>query len=106
MKDVVIKKSKIHGKGVFANRIFLKGEVVLKWNPRVLKKSELNKITEKQKHYVYKTNNGKNLLMSSPEKYVNHSIKPNTKVKGYGDVAIRIVKKGEEITSDYKTQLL
>ena len=32
MTDVTVKKSKIHGMGVFAARNFKKGEVILKWN--------------------------------------------------------------------------
>ena len=30
--DVIIKKSKIEGKGVFAARDFKKGEIVVKWD--------------------------------------------------------------------------
>ena len=30
--NVVVRKSKINGKGVFAARIFKRGEVVLKWD--------------------------------------------------------------------------
>ncbi len=40
MKDIVVKKSKIIGKGVFAIRDFKKGEVVLKWNPKPITKFE------------------------------------------------------------------
>ena len=39
--------------------------------------------------------------MQSPEKFVNHSCEPNTHVKNSCDVAVRNIKKGEEITSDY-----
>jgi len=34
MKSVVVKKSKISGKGVFASRDFKKGEIVLRWRPK------------------------------------------------------------------------
>ena len=40
-------------------------------------------------------------LMQPPEKYVNHSCEANTEVKNHCDVAIRYIKKGDEITSDY-----
>ena len=41
-------------------------------------------------------------LMKLPEKYVNRSCNANTKSKNLCDVAIRDIKKGEEITSSYK----
>lgn len=99
--DVVIKKSKIQGKGIFANKDFKKGEVVLKWNPKKLTIKEVNKLTEKQKHYLEKEGNDY-FLMQSPEKYVNRSCDANTTIRNQCDVAIRNIKKGEEITSDYE----
>ena len=100
-KDVVIKKSKIQGRGVFANRNFKKGEVVLRWKPKALKASEAKKLPIKKRHYIYKTSEGKYSLMQPPEKYINHSCDANTTVRNYYDVATRDIKKGEEITSDY-----
>jgi len=41
-KDVLVKRSKIEGKGVFAKRNFKKGEVVIKWNTdTILTKEEV-----------------------------------------------------------------
>jgi SET domain-containing protein len=100
-KDVLVKKSKIHGKGVFANRNFTKGEVVLQWKPKILRKSDIKKLSARQKHYIYQVSEDKYFLMQPPEKYVNHSCDANTKVKNYSDVAARAIKKGEEITSNY-----
>jgi len=69
-KDILMKKSKISGKGVFALRDFKKGEVVLKWNPKPIKKSEINSLTSRKKTYI--VNFGKKyFLMQSPERYVN-----------------------------------
>lgn len=101
-KNIVVKKSKINKKGVFAARDFKKGEIVLRWSPKFLVKSEAEKLRNGQKHYIYKAGKNKYLLMQSPEKFVNHSCKANTQVKNRCDVAIRGIKKGEEITSDYK----
>lgn len=100
MKDIIVKKSKIIGKGVFANRNFSKGEVVLKWKPKLIKKSDIKNLSKKDKTYVEKIGN-KFYLMQSPERFVNHSCEPNTNVKNSCDVAIRNIKKGEEITSNY-----
>jgi len=42
--------------------------------------------------------------MQAPERYVNHSCNPNTKVNNFSDIAIRNIEIGEEITSDYSGQ--
>ncbi len=101
MNDVVVKKSKINGKGVFAMRNFKKGEVVMIWKPIILERSELKNFSEREKDYIASVK-GKFLLMQSPEKFVNHSCKANTSVKNFCDIAKRNIKKGEEITGNYK----
>ncbi|PIP76091.1 hypothetical protein CO134_00330 [Candidatus Kuenenbacteria bacterium CG_4_9_14_3_um_filter_39_14] len=40
-------------------------------------------------------------IQNPPERYINHSCNPNTEVIDNCDMAIRDIKKGEEITSDY-----
>lgn len=101
-KDLIIKKSKIDKKGVFAARNFKKGEVITKWSQNTIKKSEIDKLAANDRHYIYKAGGYKYLLMQSPEKYVNHSCAANTRVKNNCDIAIRDIRKGEEITSDYE----
>ena len=98
--EILIKDSRIHGKGVFANRDFKKGEIVLKYNLKPLTKEEFDNLSEKEKHYTSKENE-KYFLFPSPERFVNHSCEANTNPKNKCDVAIRDIKKGEEITTDY-----
>jgi SET domain-containing protein len=86
---------------VFAARDFKKGEVVLKWNPKILEKSEIEKIKDNQKYYLYKVDKNKYYLMQPPEKFVNHSCEANTQAKNSCDVAVRNIRKGEEIVSNY-----
>jgi SET domain-containing protein len=50
---------------------------------------------------LYKEKN-KYFLMQPPEKYVNHSCNANTTAKNKSDLAIKNIKKGEEVTSSYK----
>ena len=101
MPDVIVKKSKIEGKGVFAGRHFKKGETVIKWDiSRQLSEEEALLVPEGEKRYVA-FSNGKWVLQLSPAKYVNHCCEPNTFVKDFCDIAKRNIKKGEEITSDY-----
>ena len=100
MKDVIVKKSKISGQGVFAERDFKKGEVVLKWNLKPLKELDIKNLSEKERTYVVIIDK-KHYLMQSPERFVNHSCDSNTKAKNNCDVAVRNIKSGEEINSDY-----
>jgi len=100
--DIEVKKSKIHGNGVFAKKNFKTGEIVLKWNPVKLNPKEVAQLTEKQKEYTVSNNKGV-YLMQAPEKYMNHSCDPNTKMDldNLRDIAIKNIKKEEEITSSY-----
>lgn len=105
MKKIIVKNSKINGKGVFALCGFKNGDVVLHWDvSRVLSKGEIDKMSEEEKNYVSFLN-GKYIQMQEPEKYVNHSCDPNTNVKDFCDVAVRDIKEGEEITSNYEDEL-
>lgn len=101
MKAVVIKKGNLSGKGVFANKNFKKGEVVIKYNLKLLTKKEFENLPKSEKKFVH-NHWGKLYLYSSPERYVNHSSNPNTfqDLKKKCDIAIRNIKKGEELTTD------
>ncbi|HLE06997.1 MAG TPA: SET domain-containing protein-lysine N-methyltransferase [archaeon] len=105
MADVAVKKSKIHGMGVFASRNFNAGEIVIVWDiSHLLTPEEARKLPEAKKKYIAHTN-GKIILQQSPAKYINHSCDANTRVENFCDVAIRHIKKGEEITSNYSDDL-
>ncbi len=101
MNDVFIGKGKLFGKGVFSNRNFHEGEVVINYNLKPLTNKEFQKLTELERNFVH-NHKGKLYLYSSPERYVNHSSNPNTTqdLKNKCDIAIRNIKKGEAITTD------
>ena len=104
MKSVTVKKSQIHGEGVFAARKIKKGEIVLRWNnSHKLTKKEVHKLSEKEKRYISFIK-GEYILMQPPERYVNHSCDANTYAKNFCDIAKRDIKKGEEITADYSEE--
>lgn len=100
MPNVIIKKSTINNKGIFANRYFKKGDLVIKWKPKVISIQEFNTLVKKHNIYLTKQD-GKCFLMQPPEKHMNHSCDPNTKAINNSDVAIKNIKIGEEITSNY-----
>lgn len=99
MANVSIRNSKIHGKGLFAEREFKKGETILKWDvSHKISKKEADKFKDNE-HLAYF--NGIYFLAQEPEHFVNHSCNPNTKAVEFSDVALRDIKKGEELTTDY-----
>ena len=105
MRDLIVKKSKIRqfkgSLGVFANKNFKKGEVVIRYNLKPLTEEEYKKLPGDEKRFTHKEY-GQIYLYPIPARYVNHSDNPNTiqNLKEKFDVALRGIKKGEEITTD------
>lgn len=101
MNDVVIGKGNLAGKGVFANRDFKKGDVVIKYNLKPLSEKEFEDLPESEKMFVH-THRGQIYLYLEPERYVNHSENPNTyqDLVKKCDIALRDIEKGEPITTD------
>jgi SET domain-containing protein len=105
MKNVVVKKSRISGKGVFSNRSFKKGEVILEMDDShvVTDQTELTK--EQHELELDYLADGKIVIMQVPERYINHSCDPNSYVKTVSGIrkvfAMRDIQKGEEIVGDY-----
>ncbi len=104
MPNIIVKRSKIHGKGVFANRDFKKGEIAVKYHLKPLSEEEFNSLSKSEKRFT-SFEDGKYWLFPSPERYVNHSCSPNaaTNLKAKHDAAIKEIKKGEEILIDYSS---
>lgn len=104
MHDFVIKKSRIHGRGVFAGRDFNKGERVLKWDlSHVIQIDDIEKLPLNIRKNVYLFK-GKYIVPSAPGLYLNHSCDSNTFARNGYDVAKRDIKKGEEITIDMSNE--
>lgn len=101
MNDLVIGKGKLAGKGVYANRDFKKGEVVIEYNLKPLTKKEYEDLPDSEKMFTH-VHHGQIDLYSDPERYVNHSGDPNTNPDHtiQADVAICDISKGEMITTD------
>lgn len=100
--DVEVKRSPIHGVGVYARRAFAAGEVVLRWDTsRRLTAEELASLPPEERRYTHPFAGETLLLVQPPERYVNHSCDHNTVVRDFCDVAVRRIAAGEEVTSDY-----
>jgi len=101
MKDVTIGRGNLAGKGVYANRDFKKGEVVIRYNLKTLTEEEFENLSESEQMFTH-IRQGVTYLYSEPERYVNHSDNPNTEqdFNNDCDVALRNIPRGERITTD------
>ena len=101
MNDVIIKKGNLNGKGVYANKDFKMGEIVIKYNLKSLSEDEFKKLPKEEKIFAH-THWRNKYLYSEPERYVNHSSDPNTyqDLNKKCDIALKDIEKGEMITTD------
>ena len=61
MSGVIIGKGNLAGKGVYANRDFKKGEVVIKYNLKPLTKEEYKNLPKRKDAYSYVLENNLSL---------------------------------------------
>jgi uncharacterized protein len=120
VKKYVVKKSKIHGKGVFAIQDIKKGEKIVQYLGKKITKKESeiisNKLQEKAKKnknigevYIFDLNKKYDLdgnIQNNPAKYINHSCEPNAETEQDEKnkiwiTAIKNIKKNEEINYNY-----
>ena len=94
-----------HGLGCFASRFIRKGERIMVFKGPLITYAQ-TKTKEHKDHYFQigpKSFQGKAPLRRRP---VNHSCNPNAGIIGSETlIAIRNIKKGEEITFDYSTTM-
>lgn len=112
-KNTVVKKSHIHGKGLFANRSFKKGDEIIEYTGEKISQRESNK---REKEYIKQ---GYTLLVDcnkfsidgikggSDAIYANHKARGgNVELQVFDDeslwlVAIKNIKAGDELTFNY-----
>lgn len=105
-RNVTVKESKISGQGVFALKDFNKDEFILHIEGKIIETYNPSSLSKEVQDHCFPFDVIKNkkayILPMSPWKYLNHSCDPTAGIKNNRDiVAIREIKKGEEITFDY-----
>lgn len=110
-------QSLIDGFGLFAGQLIHPGTVVWNFDPRVdivLETTQIEKLSPAFREYSEKygyldARVRKYVICGDDSRFVNHSDTPNlvgiyTVGREYGiDIAIREIRQGEELTSDYST---
>jgi SET domain-containing protein len=103
-----IGKSKIHGVGVFAGEPIRKGTKIWRFVEgfdRCYTPKQFARLPKPArdflKSYGYRVD-GEILFTVDNDRHMNHSDKPNTYLRAGYVVARRAIRKGEEITNDYR----
>jgi len=102
--NVVVRSSPIHGRGVFAARRIEAGDVVIDECRTPLSDDDLRNLPPGEQPYVSVVD-GHHVLMQAPSRFVNHSCNPNARATDRGDIAIRTIEAGEEVTVDYADEV-
>lgn len=103
---VIVKKSNLSRPqfddklGVFADRDFKMGEVVIKWHLKILTEEQFHKLPESERKQFTHEREHKIYYYSDPERHVNRSKDYNLlpDFEKNADVALRDIRKGEELT--------
>ena len=102
--DVQLKESDIgqfkDGLGVFANKDFKAGEIVIKWKLKILTKHQYQDLPLYEKENFCHKRDGIQWLYPDPERHVNRSKNPNVvpNFEMQANIALRDIKKGEELS--------
>ena len=114
-----VKKSKVHGTGVFASEEIRKGEKIIQYIGEKISKKEGDRRSAKRiKKYLNKKNEGSVYIFELNQRYdidgspfynkarfINHSCNPNCEVDIINNkiwiIAIKSIKKYEELNYDY-----
>lgn len=108
-KSVSVRKSDIHGKGLFAQRSFKAGEKVGEFKGAPAKREGMHVIfipVEKKEKWsgIIRKEGGqwwKALKIANEFKFLNHSSRPNCEAREIEIVALRNIRPGEEMTIHY-----
>jgi len=102
---IEVRDSEIQGKGVFTTRDFSVGERIYEYpQGRRIKRKEIGTLTEEEQEHLDVIDADTYELMQAPGSYVNHSCDPNMIEKGRIGYALKPIKKGEELTADYRVR--
>lgn len=103
MDNVVVKDAKF-GKGLFAARDIKKDEVVADFSGgKTYKAEKISDLPEEVADHAVQFGEHEWIDTETNGRFINHSCEPNCGIKGkFKVVALRDIKKGEEIKTDYE----
>lgn len=100
-----VKETTDKGKGLYARQLVPKGTIICFESAgyRIIPAEEYETMSDLAKEHVYQRVDGTYLAPSDDSKYFNHSCNANVLDSRLGfDIVVRDIKKGEEVTYDYR----
>ena len=103
IKDVVVLDAGAKGKGVFALRAFHQGEFIFRRrHGRVMRNRDLDRLSAEDRRHLCELDFDRSAVLLPPGCYLNHSCDANAMRSGVKVFAWRAIRRGEEITIDYR----
>jgi hypothetical protein len=101
--DIIVKPAGHKGRGVFALRPFLRGEFIFRRrHGRVVSNGDIRSLSREDKRHLCELDFKTSAVLLPPGCYLNHSCDPNAMRSGVKVFAWRNIRRGEEITIDYR----
>ncbi len=101
--DIGVRPAGKKGLGVFALRPFRKGEFIFRRRlGRVFPNSRLRSLTQEEQGHLCELDFDHSAVLLPPGCYLNHSCDPNAMRSGAKVFAWRNIRRGEELTIDYR----
>jgi SET domain-containing protein len=109
-RTLKVKKSPVHGRGVFAKKTFRKGEKIIEYTGRRILWSSVPADLDDERTYYFGLDNEKEVIDPSvggnEAQWINHSCDPNCEVRESRSRifihALRKIRPGEEFFYDYR----
>lgn len=106
---MIVKNSKIHGRGVFASKNYKKGSLVAEFPAMVIPNKQIKHLdkTVFSDYYFDDWNSKSSAICMGQASFLNHSKEPNLecdsdeKTVTFKFYAVKNIKKGEELFIDY-----
>ena len=103
IEDVEVRDAGPKGKGVFALRSFRRGEFIFRRrHGRVVRTAQIASLSAAERRHLCELDFDRSAVLLPPGAFLNHSCEPNAMRSGVKVFAWRAIRRGEEITIDYR----
>ena len=101
--DVIVRAAGRKGQGLFALRAFRTGEFIFRRRyGRVVSNADIRSLPREDRRHLCELDFETSAILLPPGCYLNHSCDPNAMRSGVKVFAWRRIRRGEEITIDYR----
>jgi SET domain-containing protein len=103
IEDIEVRDAGRKGQGVFARRAFRKGEFIFRRrHGRVVPNAKSATLTAAERQHLCELDFGRSAVLVGAGAFLNHSCDPNAMRSGVRVFAWRSIRRGDEITVDYR----